>query len=469
MDELPSFSVNDSYPATNDAESLPGLPSLFSFPAAAPAISAPLAAVALQQLESHIPSPLPSLKRTSPEPVSTNAPPPPPGPRKRGRKSKQDLLNRVALTPEQKKANHMVAEQRRRALVRSSLHELSMLVGMKPPIEGDGSSVGSADGSSRVEILEGGKMFVEGLLRRNAALRELLLGQHLPTIHTTIDMQAALLLLATVLAPAMAAVIAAGSTGITFNGQDNGDGTTSLAIRVPATANAQWVGIGFSATGSAMSSDQLHIVWYSGSSFIVSDRTGSRDNGNLNQLSLVSGTIDGSGNWDVVFKRTSSRLPFGPGSEGDLFWAMATGVSLTATDPTTSLPFHNGGYGNLRGALIEPVPVQAAPPASAEAPVVAPASSLPPPAVPTDMPASSLIASSSASSSTDTFSTAAPVETPAESESDEAATQSDESAASLAAIPQFVGNPSPAPLYVGSALRRSFSVAVAVSVLALFV
>ncbi|KAJ3266888.1 hypothetical protein HDU77_009348 [Chytriomyces hyalinus] len=270
----------------------------------------------------------------------------------------------------------------------------------------------------------------------------------------------------------MAAVIAAGSSGITFNGQDNGDGTTSLAIRVPATANAQWVGIGFSATGSAMSSDQLHIVWYSGSSFIVSDRTGSRDNGNLNQLSLVSGTMDASGNWDVVFKRTSSRLPFGPGSEGDLFWAMATGVSLTATDPTTSLPFHNGGYGNLRGALIEPVPVQA-PPASAEAPVVAPVSSLPPPpAAPTDMPASSLIASS-ASQSTDTFSTAAaPLETPpAESESDEAsATQSDESAASLAAIPQFVGNPSPAPLYVGSAaLRRSFSVAVAVSVLALFV
>ncbi|KAJ3245624.1 hypothetical protein HDU78_008961 [Chytriomyces hyalinus] len=178
MDELPSLSVHhNSYPATNDAESLPGLPSLFSFPAAAaPAISAPLAAVALQQLESHIPSPFPSLKRTSPEPVSTN-PPPPQGPRKRGRKSKQDLLNRVALTPEQKKANHMVAEQRRRALVRSSLHELSMLVGMKPPIEGDGSSVGSADGSSRVEILEGGKMFVEGLLRRNAALRELLLRQ----------------------------------------------------------------------------------------------------------------------------------------------------------------------------------------------------------------------------------------------------------------------------------------------------
>ncbi|KAI8839747.1 hypothetical protein BJ741DRAFT_598568, partial [Chytriomyces cf. hyalinus JEL632] len=172
MDELPSLSAHNSYPAvTNDAESLPGLPSLFSFPAA-PAISAPLA-VALH-LESHnIPSgPSPSLKRQSPEPVSTN--PPPPGPRKRGRKSKQELLNRVALTPEEKKANHMVAEQRRRALVRSSLHELSMLVGMKPPIEGDGSSVGSADGSSRVEILEGGKMFVEGLLRRNAALRELL-------------------------------------------------------------------------------------------------------------------------------------------------------------------------------------------------------------------------------------------------------------------------------------------------------
>ncbi|KAJ3230343.1 hypothetical protein HDU81_004591 [Chytriomyces hyalinus] len=170
MDELPSLSVHASYPTTtNDSESLPGLPSLFSFPATAPAISAPLS-VALQHESHNIPSPVPSLKRQSAEPVSIN---PPAGPRKRGRKSKQDLLNRVALTPEEKKANHMVAEQRRRALVRSSLHELSMLVGMKPPIEGDGSSVGSADGSSRVEILEGGKFFIEALVRRNAILREL--------------------------------------------------------------------------------------------------------------------------------------------------------------------------------------------------------------------------------------------------------------------------------------------------------
>ncbi|KAJ3230342.1 hypothetical protein HDU81_004590 [Chytriomyces hyalinus] len=280
-------------------------------------------------------------------------------------------------------------------------------------------------------------------------------------------MQTALLLLATILAPAMAAVIAAGSTGITFNGQDNGDGTTSLAIRVPATANAQWVGIGFSTTGSAMSSDQLHIVWHSGSSFVVSDRSGSRDNGNLNQLSLVSGTIDASGNWDVVVKRTSSRLPFGPGVEGDFFWAMATGVSLTATDPTSSLPFHSGGYGNLRGSLIEPVPVQASPAVSAAAPVIAPTTSSLPPAAPTDTPASSAIASSS-SSSTDTSSTVAPVETPAASGSFPSDSPTQSEAASLAAIPQFVGNPSPAPLYVGSALRRSFSVAAAVSVLALF-
>ncbi|TPX76344.1 hypothetical protein CcCBS67573_g02379 [Chytriomyces confervae] len=94
-------------------------------------------------------------------------------PRKRGRKSKQDvLLNRVALTEKEKRANHMVAEQRRRALVRSSLHELSVLVGMKPPIEGDGVSCGTADGSSRVEILEGGKQFLEELVRRNAELRK---------------------------------------------------------------------------------------------------------------------------------------------------------------------------------------------------------------------------------------------------------------------------------------------------------
>ncbi|KAJ3247898.1 hypothetical protein HDU78_002651 [Chytriomyces hyalinus] len=104
-------------------------------------------------------------------------------PRKRGRKSKQDvLLNRVALTDKEKRANHMVAEQRRRALVRSSLHELSVLVGMKPPIEGDGVSCGTADGSSRVEILEGGKQFLQELVRRNAALRKQL--EQLKTGHS---------------------------------------------------------------------------------------------------------------------------------------------------------------------------------------------------------------------------------------------------------------------------------------------
>ncbi|TPX76345.1 hypothetical protein CcCBS67573_g02378 [Chytriomyces confervae] len=115
-----------------------------------------------------------------------NPPPPPPPtlpvllphqptqPRKRGRKSKQDLLlNRVSLTDDQKKVNHMHAEQRRRTLVRSSLLQLSQLVpGMKHPIEGDGANpAANCEGSSRVEILEGTRLFVEKLKRRNALLK----------------------------------------------------------------------------------------------------------------------------------------------------------------------------------------------------------------------------------------------------------------------------------------------------------
>ncbi|KAI8619578.1 hypothetical protein BC830DRAFT_745563 [Chytriomyces sp. MP71] len=105
--------------------------------------------------------------------TSYHIPPPPNPPRKRGRKSKQDLLlNRVALTAEEKKVNHMHAEQRRRALVRAALANLASLIpGMKPPIEGDGSNVGLSDGSSRVEILEGASGMLMALKARNVLLK----------------------------------------------------------------------------------------------------------------------------------------------------------------------------------------------------------------------------------------------------------------------------------------------------------
>ncbi|KAI8839125.1 hypothetical protein BJ741DRAFT_600014 [Chytriomyces cf. hyalinus JEL632] len=157
--------LSASYP-TITPHLLPPLLAMHAYPATAPEAVPPLAA------ENILPGKFPSAKTqtAATTPPSTIELQPP---RKRGRKSKQDvLLNRVALTEKEKRANHMVAEQRRRALVRSSLHELSMLVGMKPPIEGDGVSCGTADGSSRVEILEGGKQFLEELVRRNAALRK---------------------------------------------------------------------------------------------------------------------------------------------------------------------------------------------------------------------------------------------------------------------------------------------------------
>ncbi|KAI8839749.1 hypothetical protein BJ741DRAFT_598570 [Chytriomyces cf. hyalinus JEL632] len=117
----------------------------------------------------------PAAAPSSEQLLASSSPRQPTLPRKRGRKSKQDLLlNQVGLTSDQKKINHMHAEQRRRALVRSSLHQLSLLVpGMKPPIEGDGANAaaGNTDGSSRVEILEGSREFIQQLLKRNALLK----------------------------------------------------------------------------------------------------------------------------------------------------------------------------------------------------------------------------------------------------------------------------------------------------------
>ncbi|KAJ3256904.1 hypothetical protein HDU77_002934 [Chytriomyces hyalinus] len=161
-----------------------------SYPAITPNLLPPLLAMrAYPATPEAVPPPLANVENSNEFPPAKNPQPAAAAvtelqaPRKRGRKSKQDvLLNRVALTDKEKRANHMVAEQRRRALVRSSLHELSVLVGMKPPIEGDGVSCGTADGSSRVEILEGGKQFLQELVRRNAALRKQL--EQLKTGHS---------------------------------------------------------------------------------------------------------------------------------------------------------------------------------------------------------------------------------------------------------------------------------------------
>ncbi|KAJ3022230.1 UNVERIFIED_CONTAM: hypothetical protein HDU68_009251 [Siphonaria sp. JEL0065] len=71
--------------------------------------------------------------------------------------------HKSALTVAEKKANHIQAEQRRRQQIRDALKELSTVVpGLRPPIEGDCS----VEGSSRVEILEGTKMYVEQLRER---------------------------------------------------------------------------------------------------------------------------------------------------------------------------------------------------------------------------------------------------------------------------------------------------------------
>ncbi|KAJ3114214.1 hypothetical protein HK100_001731 [Physocladia obscura] len=72
------------------------------------------------------------------------------------------------LTPSEKKANHIQAEQRRRAQIREALKELTVLVpGLRPPIEGDCS----VEGSSRVQILDGARMFVALLMERNEDLK----------------------------------------------------------------------------------------------------------------------------------------------------------------------------------------------------------------------------------------------------------------------------------------------------------
>ncbi|KAJ3105916.1 hypothetical protein HK100_003799 [Physocladia obscura] len=123
---------------------------------------------------------------------------PTPAPKKRGRKPKDALLavsktasamaltvtmpssatvtissvtaknSKSLLTPSEKKTNHIQAEQRRRAQIREALKELTVLVpGLRPPIEGDCS----IEGSSRVQILDGARMFVTLLMEKNEGLK----------------------------------------------------------------------------------------------------------------------------------------------------------------------------------------------------------------------------------------------------------------------------------------------------------
>ncbi|KAI8613499.1 hypothetical protein BC830DRAFT_1131924 [Chytriomyces sp. MP71] len=115
-------------------------------------------------------------------------------PKKRGRKPKDSIkadpdstipaansasapsssakANKPLLSASEKKANHIQAEQRRRAQIRDALRELSQMVpGLLPPIDGDTT----VEGSSRVEILEGTRRYVEVLIEGNARLRRRLM------------------------------------------------------------------------------------------------------------------------------------------------------------------------------------------------------------------------------------------------------------------------------------------------------
>ncbi|KAJ3294430.1 hypothetical protein HDU79_011004 [Rhizoclosmatium sp. JEL0117] len=140
---------------------------------------------------SHVPA-LAALPSSALRPTSSDAPAPK---RRGGRKPKDsDSINTSStassttttsanasttttkkqslLSTQEKKQNHILAEQRRRQLIRDALKELTLLVpGLRPPIEG---SETSTDGSSRVEILEGSRAFIERLKQENEVMRGLI-------------------------------------------------------------------------------------------------------------------------------------------------------------------------------------------------------------------------------------------------------------------------------------------------------
>ncbi|KAJ3066959.1 hypothetical protein HDU98_009790 [Podochytrium sp. JEL0797] len=189
---------------------------------------------------------------------------------------------------------------------------------------------------------------------------------------------------------AQSALIQAGN-GISYNGQASSDGQ-SVVFTVTAPAGTTWVALGF---GSSMStSNQLHVMWFTGSQFVLSDRTASGYNAVVNPaspngLQLVSGTgVDAAGNWNIVFSRTMGGIGATPGQALNFMFAASTGQGLiSSADPGAALGMHNLD-GHLNGALIDPAP--APPPPAAVAPP-APTAAVPPPVSIQDAPVTSAV------------------------------------------------------------------------------
>ncbi|KAI9341743.1 hypothetical protein BDR26DRAFT_860205 [Obelidium mucronatum] len=148
------------------------------------------------------------------------------------------------------------------------------------------------------------------------------------------------------------AVLIQAGGGISFNGQATADGHAVITVTAPA--GTTWVGIGF---GKNMWESQLHMMWNTGSQFVISDRYGDRaahtasfNPSNPNQLQLLSGTgVDASGNWNVVFSRPLEGLGVAPGEALNFMWAVKSGGAVvTSADPSVSLGIHSS-YGRLSG------------------------------------------------------------------------------------------------------------------------
>ncbi|KAJ3126962.1 hypothetical protein HK100_009995 [Physocladia obscura] len=181
-------------------------------------------------------------------------------------------------------------------------------------------------------------------------------------------------------ATALAEVITA-ATGITYTGQLSADGQ-SVVFTVTAPVGTTWVGIGFgSGSMASNSSTVLHIAWYTGTQFVISDRYGGGGTANYNsanpdELLLLEGTaVDSSGNWNVVFSRSSQGLS--AGFTDNFLYAALTGSGLiTSADPSASISIHNLN-GRLSGNLIDPAPttttttITAVTTATVDSPIVA--------------------------------------------------------------------------------------------------
>ncbi|KAJ3009399.1 UNVERIFIED_CONTAM: hypothetical protein HDU68_002718 [Siphonaria sp. JEL0065] len=182
---------------------------------------------------------------------------------------------------------------------------------------------------------------------------------------------------------ASAAVIQAGD-GISFNGQAIADG--GVVFTVTAPASTIWVSIGFG--DNMATSTQLHILWYTGSQFVISDRAGyaygtTVNTNNPNNLQLLQGTgIDANGNWNIVFSRPLAGIGATPGSSFSFMWAAQTGKGALPADPASTIQRHTS-RGTLSGVLIDAAPAVVPPPSpTTEAAVPTTTTGAPSPDVP---------------------------------------------------------------------------------------